>query len=211
MPRIADDRPPSTANDIEVCVRSAVEARELAVQGWATAIVSLVDRPGLEVERPDGLLTENHLVLQFADVTSAEDGVPVTAAHMERLIVFARGLPSRSRVLVHCSAGIGRSPACALGIHLARGHRLATTFRRMLVDRPAAQPNPLVVLELDELLGATGRVWRFYHRWAQRQPWWRTTLHLHPHPGPAAVRAAVAMDSHKRPRRPGGPNAAKVQ
>jgi predicted protein tyrosine phosphatase len=35
---------------------------------------------------------------------------------IEALIAYIRSLPEDAKVLVHCTAGVGRSPACALGM-----------------------------------------------------------------------------------------------
>jgi predicted protein tyrosine phosphatase len=187
---------------ITVRTRSAGEARPLALSGWPTAIVSAVDSADLAVERPAHLDADDHLILEFDDVTSADMGVPIHPDQLRQLVDFARRLPSDERVLVHCRGGIGRSPACAVAILCAVGVDIVDALDVVILDRPQAQPNPLVILELDDVLGAGGNLWHAYHQWAFEQPWW--TSRLRPDRGRSmrSTRDALTTQTHRtRPKR----------
>lgn len=189
-------------SDIEIKVRSAVEARSLALSGWATAIVSAVDEWTSAIQCPPHLPGDHQLILTFDDVTSARMGQVAVAEDVRTLVEFGRALPAGSRVLIHCRGGIGRSPACALAIYVARGESMPSAIDMVLGDRPQAQPNPLVVLLLDEVLCSGGGIWLDYHRWAFRQTWWVSGLAPDSRRSIAATRAALRSQTHRRrPRR----------
>lgn len=83
----------------------------------------------------------------------------------------------------------------------ARGLSTDEALRIVLRDRPQAQPNPLVILRLDEVLKADGSVWYPYHRWAYDQPWWVSRLKLDKRRTLTATREALLTQTHrKRPR-----------
>ena len=198
-PSLQPDGP--TRSEIEVKVRSAVEARPLALSGWPTAVVSAVDEPGLAIDVPTHLSVE-HLVLIFDDVTSDQLGTTATVEQIAELVNFGRRLPQDSKVLVHCRGGIGRSPACALAIHAARGLAVGSALTVILKDRPQAQPNPLIVLLTDEALDRKGRLWHDFHLWAFEQPWWHSGLRPDRSRSLSETRHALVAQTHrKRPKR----------
>lgn len=79
--------------------------------------------------------------------------------HVEAAIAFARSI-GRAPLIVHCSAGISRSPAIALAIiaeHLGPG-RERDAVDRLFSSTPQALPNPMIVEIADQLLSADGRL-----------------------------------------------------
>ena len=182
---------------LDIRVRSIGEARPLVLSGWATAIVSAVDEPSLAVERPPFIEEQRHLVVCFDDVTHPSFGTVVDASTVRAVVDFGRTLDDGTRVLVHCRGGIGRSPACAIALHLAHGTTMAEAIQLVVADRPQAQPNPLFVLVLDEVLGATGELWHDYHQWAYRQPWWISGLEPDPSRSASATRSALRAQTHR--------------
>lgn len=103
------------------------------------------------------------LTLVFNDVAEDRpDLVSPTRADVERLIGFVRAWDRASPLLIHCFAGISRSPAAALiaaaALEPDRDEReLALTLRRL---SPAATPNPYLVRLADEVLAKEGRMVR---------------------------------------------------
>ena len=72
-------------------------------------------------------------------------------------------------------------------------------------DRPQAQPNPRLVLLLDEVLHHDGRLWNESHRWAYERPWWHSRLRPDASRSMDATRVALARQTHrKRTRRDDG-------
>lgn len=100
--------PSLTISDLRAARRDATRIR-------ATHALSLLDPDGTPAPEL-GLPPERHLVLRFLDI---EDGGwghrrgPDTGI-VEAIFRFAAGIPADGSVLVHCHAGISRSPAAAL-------------------------------------------------------------------------------------------------
>jgi predicted protein tyrosine phosphatase len=113
------------------------------------------------VQRPDGVASENHLVLGMDDITGPLEGYVAPAdEHVTKLLDFVRGWDRSAPLVMHCYAGISRSTAgayvaaCALNPHrdelaIARGLRLAS---------PTATPNSRIVALADRALGRGGRM-----------------------------------------------------
>jgi len=113
------------------------------------------------VQRPDGIVSENHLVLGMDDITGPIEGYVAPAhEHVTKLLDFVRGWNRSAALVIHCYAGISRSTAgayvaaCALNPHrdelaIARGLRLAS---------PTATPNSRIVALADRTLGRDGRM-----------------------------------------------------
>jgi Predicted protein tyrosine phosphatase len=99
-----------------------------------------------------------HLVMKFEDVDFAEPTVALPREeHVAAAIEFGRRHREGS-VLVHCKAGIARSTALALAIIADRmGHgREHEAVAELLLVRPEAVPNLLILSMADKLLGREG-------------------------------------------------------
>lgn len=122
-------------------------------------------RDGLRVP-PAGRAKQ--VVLRFDDVDFDDRlSSPATPGQVAEAIVFARGF-TRSRLLVHCNAGLCRSPALALAIiadRMGRGREQEAVDALALI-RPGAAPNLLVVEVADMLLGRDGAL---AAAWTQRE------------------------------------------
>lgn len=99
-----------------------------------------------------------HLVLTFEDVDDDTVGIRVaTEAQVADALTFA-GRHATEAMLVHCFHGVGRSAAVALAIladRLGPGSE-ALAVQHLLVLRPEATPNLVVVALADHLLGREG-------------------------------------------------------
>ncbi len=97
-----------------------------------------------------------HEFVRFNDVAMPQPGA-CTHAHIEKVLEFGERVKADSHLLVHCHAGVSRSPAVAaiLLCQHAPG-REAEAFARLHDVRPQARPNPLVVQIGDEVLGRNG-------------------------------------------------------
>lgn len=114
------------------------------------AVVSIVEPGGDAPGFPCAL----RLVLAFDDVEGPSDGgTAPDGAHVGEAIRLARSLPPGATVLVHCEAGLSRSPAvAAVMVCAVSGRGAAQDFIR---DGGPWMPNPLV-LDLGDALLATG-------------------------------------------------------
>jgi len=68
----------------------------------------------------------------------------------------------------------------------------------VLQDRPGVEPNPLVVLTLDEVLNRNGQVWHDFHTWAYEQEWWHTRLKPDRSRTMSQTRQALEGQTHKK-------------
>jgi predicted protein tyrosine phosphatase len=135
-----------------VCPGSAVEA--LLEREPVDHVLTLVS-PDAEVA-PRRIATT---VLRFNDIAETRPGLVAPSAEMIRAIIdLGRELPAAATLLVHCYAGVSRSPAAAYILACATGsageeRAIATRLREA---SPKATPNPLMVSLADEILGRGG-------------------------------------------------------
>lgn len=97
--------------------------------------------------------------LLFGDTLDEESGP--RESDVQTLMELAQNLrSSKGKVLIHCEAGISRSPAAALILYacwLGPG-REREAMRRVLSQRPVAIPNRRMVELADHLLARGGRL-----------------------------------------------------
>src|SRR5262245_1918052 len=96
---------------IHVCSLTRLHSTVAAT--GAGRIVSLLTS-GTEVERPQGIAANDHLLLSMHDIVDEQpDMVPPGRAHVESLLEFAGAWDRSKPLVVHCFAGISRSTAAA--------------------------------------------------------------------------------------------------
>ena len=148
---------------IQIC--SLEEAREADHRGYGGVITiedSLVQEP-LRVES----FETRQLVLRFDDITADpvedylqplfDDCVLPNESHVRAALTFARECGETS-LLIHCHAGISRSPAIALAIlsdWLGEGHEEEAVMELLKIAR-LCTPNELVVEIADRILQRKG-------------------------------------------------------
>ena len=126
----------------------------------ARRVVSLIKDTDL-VKRPLGIAPADHLILGMDDISEPLDGYVVPAdEHVATLIAFARGWDRKRPLVVHCFAGISRSPAgayvTACALNPGRDEmQIAHALRRA---SPTAAPNARIVSIADRMLGRQGRM-----------------------------------------------------
>ncbi|QGM44244.1 tyrosine phosphatase family protein [Methylocystis heyeri] len=111
--------------------------------------------------RPSEIEPPRHLRLSVSDIETPLDGhILPGAEHVESLLAFLRNWDREQPLVIHCYAGVSRSPAaafvgaCALEpsrseLEIAQSLRLAS---------PTATPNRRFVELADRLLGRQGRM-----------------------------------------------------
>lgn len=142
------------ADDISIC--GLLEVEDVAASFHPTHLLSLIE-PGRRMRRPDTINRKNHLIMMFQDTWNADLLLAPTPEHMSRIDAWVESLPEGSRLLIHCFAGVGRSPGVGLGI-LAKSMPLAEAVAKVLEIRPEALPNPLIVKLWDHHLGLGGQL-----------------------------------------------------
>ncbi len=121
-------------------------------------VISLL-QPEWQPATPSGLAPEHHLRVEIHDITAPDpDQILPERAHVEQLIAFLEEARGQS-LLIHCYAGISRSPAAALVAMVldapGREQEAALTLREAA---PYAQPNRLLIELSDDRLGRGGHL-----------------------------------------------------
>jgi predicted protein tyrosine phosphatase len=113
------------------------------------------------IDTPPGIGPDRHLRLAMNDICEPQPGLVLPCeTHVADLVRFAREWDRQAPLLIHCWAGISRSPAaafislCALNPEGAE-LELARSLRRA---SPTAYPNRLLVALGDEILSRDGRM-----------------------------------------------------
>lgn len=141
-----------------ICSLAAIP--DVAARTGASHMLTVISS-GSDVKRPASIAAENHLYLEFNDITAPAQGlVPPSPAHVERILEFGRAWDQKAPMIVHCWAGVSRSTAAAyiLSHALTPGsdpHDLALLLRSRA---PWATPNGRMVGFADDILGAGGQM-----------------------------------------------------
>lgn len=152
-------------------VASRLEAGDILCSGeGCTDVICLVSIGEPHDALPFGFENIGQRVrLQFADVV--EGPAAPCEEDVRRIIELAQRMePAPGRVLIHCEAGISRSSAAALIMYacwLGPGYE-EEALQRVVVQRPIARPNTLMVSLADRLLEREGRLLEVVTRYAQR-------------------------------------------
>lgn len=109
--------------------------------------------------RPSELPGVERLVLRFNDIAEPRPGlIAPDEALIRRLLTFAETWPATAPLVVHCHAGVSRSPAAAYILACARASvgREAELAGVLRARSPEATPNALMVSLADDILGRGG-------------------------------------------------------
>lgn len=103
----------------------------------------------------------NWLRLDMDDVIDPEYQHAPKVEQIIHILDWTARLPKDSNVLVHCIAGIGRSPAVALMLKTRElgVDRVDDAVKWLVEHRPIASPNPVITRYADQLLGADGKLY----------------------------------------------------
>jgi len=128
-----------------------------------THLLSIQD-PRIDVTglRPRRIKEKHHLLLRFADVENPADPDAPTYDELFKVVLWLDEVEPVDGLLVHCQAGICRSPAVAC---MALAYLNPDASFRDCMDEVArgsshgiVHPNRLVVALADEILGAGGEM-----------------------------------------------------
>lgn len=126
----------------------------------ARSLVALLS-PGTPVERPSVIRPEQYLHLAFSDIVAPARGLTLAErGHLVRLMAFVLGRGRADPMLIHCYAGVSRSPAAAFIVACAlKPERDEREIARALrAASPTATPNARLVALADEMLDRSGRM-----------------------------------------------------
>lgn len=87
-------------------------------------------------------------------------GILPGSQHVVAIIKFARALDITDRVVIHCHAGVSRSPAAALIVLVARGVDPDRAFQALdsIVPGRLYEPNFRMIALADQVLGLAGQL-----------------------------------------------------
>ena len=117
--------------------------------------------PGTLVVRPPQIAPERHLAIDVADILEAAPGYILPAdSHIRELLDFVGRWDRAAPLLIHCYAGVSRSPAAAYisACALAPRRDEGEIARALRAASPTATPNPRLVALADATLGRAGRM-----------------------------------------------------
>jgi len=161
-----------------ICPRESAHSR---TRFEPTHMVSLQD-PGTDLIglRPAWIPPENHYIGVFCDVRDPRSPEAPEESTIRSVISWLQprcGPGSPHRFLVHCHAGLGRSPAVgyvAWAIHLGPG-REKEAWEHMLESsiKGSVMPNSLIIGHADSILRRQGALCGPLNRWSLDLPWSR--------------------------------------
>jgi predicted protein tyrosine phosphatase len=120
-------------------------------------LISLLP-PADQPPTPLGIRKGGHLRILIDDIDEPQIGYTAPAReHVAKLVAFLRAAPPRVSLVIHCLAGVSRSPAAALvALALDAPGREVEAARVLREASPFASPNRLLVSLADHLLQRKG-------------------------------------------------------
>lgn len=156
-----------------IAVCAALDLDQVAGAFAPTVVVSLL--PDADADRLALAWGAQRLALDIPDRNGQGDA-PWAIDAARRLLALGASLSPNDRVLVHCAAGVSRSPAAALLLDLgwcvAQGFPVddalvAGAVDRLRAIRPTSYPNGSLLDAADSLLRAHGAVARARQAFSQ--------------------------------------------
>jgi predicted protein tyrosine phosphatase len=122
--------------------------------GRVISLLAAIDQP----PTPEHIHPSDHLRVLVDDVDYSEKGMSTPARdHITQLLDFLRGTPQETSLLIHCLAGVSRSPAAALiALVLEAPGRELEAARVLRQAGPFVNPNHLIVEIADAALKRDG-------------------------------------------------------
>ena len=130
-----------------------------ALARWKPSHVVSLASPGAETLAPPG--DAHWLPLTFHDIADARPRLTLVSDRQIRdLLAFARSWDGRAPLLIHCWAGVSRSPATAYAVACALSEPGAEEAWAscLRAAAPFATPNRRIVEAADALLSRDGRM-----------------------------------------------------
>lgn len=137
-----------------------LHAARTADQSLYGAVITIEDS---DVENPFrvGLKTPPQLVLKFDDIISPSDNLIIpTELHIKSVFDFIEYESDTRPILIHCHAGLSRSPAIALAVlanYFGQSHEEEAVHMLLSIE-PLSIPNSLIVSLTDGLLHHEGNL-----------------------------------------------------
>ena len=126
----------------------------------ARSLVTILTAGAASV-RPCEIEPPRHLRLAVSDIELPREGhVMPGAEHVERLLAFLRAWDREQPLVIHCYAGVSRSPAAAFigACALEPSRSELEIAQRLRRASPSATPNRCLVALADRMLDRKGRM-----------------------------------------------------
>lgn len=143
-------------------VCSLTKVVETVRSSGARSLVTILTA-GASIARPNGIAPERHLRIAVSDVDAAQNGhILACREHIESLLAFAGAWDRREPLVMHCYAGVSRSPAAAYitACALLPGRAESDLAQDLRRASPTATPNRRLIALADEMLDRQGRMVR---------------------------------------------------
>lgn len=103
-------------------------------------VISVVD-PDYEIKQ----LHSNHLILKIWDIETTQDLISLQF-RLLKVLIFGKNIQENDKVLIHCSAGMKRSPAILYGLLWNKYHNITTINKIIDQNFPnGVYPNRLIM------------------------------------------------------------------
>ena len=127
-------------------------ALRLAAIGWPSHVITLLSG---DVEAFKG----PHLHVRMDDVVRPSlDFIQPRAEHLESILAWTESLDATARLLVHCLAGVNRSPPVAMAVLIQHGVPYAEAWRQIAAQVPSLAPNRLLLAYVDKRFDLGGKL-----------------------------------------------------
>lgn len=130
------------------------EAKKIIESGWPTKVISIVDTGISRIVQDD----EDNITGIFYDTLTHP-----TKEKLEPIFDFFKTITNNDNVLIHCSAGISRSTACALSLLISKGFSYEDALKIVYKARPQACPNDTIIKLFDDYSGMNGKLSKKYN------------------------------------------------
>jgi predicted protein tyrosine phosphatase len=146
--------------DGRLYVCSLTKVVETVRDSGARSLVTILTA-GASLVRPCEIARERHLRIAVSDIDAPREGhILPGEEHIDRLLAFLEEWDRSAPLVIHCYAGVSRSPAAAFIAACALTPRrsemeIARELRRV---SPTATPNRRLVAIADDRLGRGGRM-----------------------------------------------------
>ena len=138
-----------------------------------TNMISIADTElNIEGIRLPEITKDSHLILRFSDVHDEKHKDAPKKENLESLFQWLK-LKSPNNLLIHCRAGIGRSPAiallslCFLNSSTTPSKHMKTVIKSCVSE--LVMPNILVTQIGDDLLSGNGKILNTVEIWRDEQ------------------------------------------
>jgi len=147
----------------ELKISGESEARRLS-QEWATHTISLRSpHSARDNKARDNKKTGQSVCFYFHDISPVHESIDsdlkaATSEQIQEILEFTAPLKYGDKLLVHCTVGVSRSPAVAIGILCQHGLTPNEAVKQVCSICPSAVPNEHILKLFDDLFGFDGKL-----------------------------------------------------